>query len=256
MFKVGDKVKLLRKVDSWAEGWRDVWVSSMDENVGKVGEIIRLHPKLNGAAVKFDNGSAWDYPVVALELFDGLVIGARVRVNYMAGSGWNYEGIITRFIYVDKNPVVRMLAGPYRNDEGGFQRNQLTLLPSVQNSEVKIDPATTVVLKPKLFAPALAPASIQSDTYAPLQTPPGTGVSSGYILGVAKNIARRLAIANSIKRVTADQVQAELAKYGYSIGNAAGQIFKGSKWRNTGITVRSNRESNRSRKISVWEYVG
>jgi hypothetical protein len=80
-------------------------------------------------------------------------------------------------------------------------------------------------------------------------------VESAY--AVARRIAESLGKAN--KFVTADDVQAELLKQGYTsadLGNAAGPLFRKSKsWKDTGKTVNSKRKGAHSRKITVWEYI-
>lgn len=40
------------------------------------------------------------------------------------------------------------------------------------------------------------------------------------------------------------------------LGNAAGGIFKGKCWRDTGRRVRSHRENSHGRELRVWEFIG
>jgi hypothetical protein len=39
-FKVGDKVKVLRKVRNYENGWNNIWCSNMNDCVGKIYEIV------------------------------------------------------------------------------------------------------------------------------------------------------------------------------------------------------------------------
>ena len=51
--KVGDTVKILRKVDSYKDGWFSPWVSpDMDRNVGIVGVVIEIPRGGRGISVK------------------------------------------------------------------------------------------------------------------------------------------------------------------------------------------------------------
>jgi hypothetical protein len=73
---------------------------------------------------------------------------------------------------------------------------------------------------------------------------------------VAKRIAKKL--GQEQHRVTADNVQSELARLGYTsvdLGNAAGNLFRGKNWKHSGY-VTTARPTGRGRKISVWEYMG
>ena len=74
---------------------------------------------------------------------------------------------------------------------------------------------------------------------------------------IAKNIAVEL--GRNWKQVNIDMVQGVLVSRGYKaadLGNAAGAIFRGKNWKNTGTTHLSRRESNHARRITVWAYVG
>lgn len=73
----------------------------------------------------------------------------------------------------------------------------------------------------------------------------------------AVNIA--LSLGATKRYVNADDVQTELVKHGYTsthLGNAAGAIFRGANWHDTGTTVASQRKGTHHRKITVWEYTG
>jgi hypothetical protein len=52
-FKVGDKVRILRKADNWELGWGTVWYPSMNKLVGKVVEIHEVFSNGNVVADGF-----------------------------------------------------------------------------------------------------------------------------------------------------------------------------------------------------------
>ena len=63
-YKVGDRVKVLLRVQD-ALNWGDNWGGAdMDESVGKVGEVIAEGS--SGIKVRFERGRAWFYPSCAL----------------------------------------------------------------------------------------------------------------------------------------------------------------------------------------------
>lgn len=69
-FKVGDRVRVVRKIDSHANGWDNGWVASMDAAIGKTATIMRDFGPM-GLSLKMDernDGGAYSYPAEALEL--------------------------------------------------------------------------------------------------------------------------------------------------------------------------------------------
>lgn len=73
------------------------------------------------------------------------------------------------------------------------------------------------------------------------------------ILTVAREIAERLARERGA--ITADDVQAELVKLGYSpyaLGNAAGVLFQNGKFEKTGETRISQRVHAHQNELKVW----
>lgn len=77
-------------------------------------------------------------------------------------------------------------------------------------------------------------------------------------LATAQAIALQLAKEDTNFKVDADQVQARLARFGFTsadLGNAAGSIFTRDKFVNTGHTVKSTRQGNRGRRIAIWQLV-
>lgn len=77
-FKVGDKVKVVRKVESFANGWENTWEVEMDEAIGKVGEISDGDsdaPNTAGFCIQIDDSASWYFPPEALELVEeGLTV--------------------------------------------------------------------------------------------------------------------------------------------------------------------------------------
>ncbi|UCV26768.1 hypothetical protein [Ferribacterium limneticum] len=71
-FKVGDKVKLVRKVTT-QEGWEDIWVDSMDNAAealqGK--ELLVEHINEDGVGI-YPSGCIFNYPSDAFDLVEAL----------------------------------------------------------------------------------------------------------------------------------------------------------------------------------------
>jgi hypothetical protein len=84
------------------------------------------------------------------------------------------------------------------------------------------------------------------------------GDNRSWLLQYARSVA--VEVGQRKRRVTADDVIRELIeKHGWQegrLGNAAGGLFRGKSWRDTGETLRSERVSAHRRKMTVWEYVG
>ena len=75
------------------------------------------------------------------------------------------------------------------------------------------------------------------------------------LLALARFYARRIATNRHDRCCDADQVQAEMQRQGYSsaqLGNAAGSIFRGKHWQDTGRRMRSERAGNHAREIRIW----
>ena len=73
------------------------------------------------------------------------------------------------------------------------------------------------------------------------------------LLELARDLAR--GIARRVGTVTADDVQAALLELGYQpkdLGNAAGALFRGAEWEQTGDWRRSARVSNHGHRNPVW----
>ncbi len=65
-FKVGDKVKVVRKVEQ-EDGWGDDWVFNMTDSINLTGEVINVS-KTQGVRVQFDDDYYWNFPPSSLEL--------------------------------------------------------------------------------------------------------------------------------------------------------------------------------------------
>lgn len=76
-FKPGDKVRVTRKVATKTEGWRNTWVDdTMDQAIGKEGEVIRFIPANNDVQVKIPGIGIWGFPVTGLEIVKTPVVPA------------------------------------------------------------------------------------------------------------------------------------------------------------------------------------
>jgi hypothetical protein len=72
-FKVGDKVKILRKAETEEKGWLNTWTKGMDLFVGKEGEVTEICGKY-GIEVKLCPGNIeleYEFPYYVLEKVDG-----------------------------------------------------------------------------------------------------------------------------------------------------------------------------------------
>ena len=61
--KVGDKVEVTRKAESFESGWTCTWTKQMDSDVGEIHVISSIEP--NGTGITLDSG--WCFPFFVLE---------------------------------------------------------------------------------------------------------------------------------------------------------------------------------------------
>lgn len=236
-FKKGDKVRILRKVADYDQGWKNVWVREMDQAIGKVGTVQYAASGCNDVTVEVPGIDLFGYPEFVLELVKGtpapaqitpaFKVGDKVRVDYPQATMWNGEGVIKEIRSDNPDLFIIKFNRTGHRDQGGFDLQHLTLLPTEQYA-------------------------VLTKTSAPLP------LRSGRVLDVARQIAVRAAKNSSSRTVNADIVQAELLKVGFTsadLGNAAGQVFK-IGFINTSNTVKSTRPGNNSRRIIVWKYIG
>lgn len=219
-FNVGDKVKITRTAKNRENGWHNSWVPDMDKAVGKIGTIVNRD--YYGVQVNIPGVYGhYYYPEFILERVE-FKIGDRVQVRESRGGPFK---LIPATVVSDAHEIF----GDYGHD-------------------IKLDTGKTVYFHVKNleFLPVAATLT---------RTPSkASTLGSAYVAGT--EAARRLAKQNG--RVTADEVQAELAKIGYTsrdLGNAAGAIFRSGSFRKVG-QVNSTRKGNRGRKIAQWELVG
>jgi hypothetical protein len=75
------------------------------------------------------------------------------------------------------------------------------------------------------------------------------------VLAIARRIAVQVARGRADRTATADDVQRELLKMGWcseDLGNAAGSIFLGWQWEQTGEWAKSERVSNHRHANRKW----
>jgi len=67
-FKVGDRVRILRTARTHERGWRNSWVDSMDDTIGKIGMVVA--GGLGGIDVEVKvpgQHCSWGYPSFVLK---------------------------------------------------------------------------------------------------------------------------------------------------------------------------------------------
>jgi hypothetical protein len=222
-FKVGDKVQVKYGYGWDGPGivWED-WIDgtySVTLNEGRRGTFDPKYLTLLPPVA----------PIAAVPAKKEFKVGDRVQVNY--GYGWDGPGTVTKVgAYVHVKPDHR--------SEGGFARENLTLLSGMRLRVENPAPQAEVTAKEKGIAGAVK--------------------SHSKVFGIAKDLAVKLAKSNSLKITSADTVQAELVKLGYTsadLGNAAGALFRGKNWEKMDRQP-SGRRGNHAREISVWKYTG
>jgi hypothetical protein len=75
-----------------------------------------------------------------------------------------------------------------------------------------------------------------------------------HLLEYARDVAEMIALSNSFRTCTADEVQQALIANGYKpkqLGNAAGSLFKNGQWEFLDW-MKSRRVSNHCRLIGIW----
>lgn len=95
-FKIGDKVKILRKAKSYEMGWRDSWIDEMDKFIGKVGKVEDFVGAF-GVFVAFKPGS-FHFPFFVLEKVE--------EECYCIGDKFKLFIDEARLFQVDENKVV------------------------------------------------------------------------------------------------------------------------------------------------------
>jgi hypothetical protein len=242
-FKQGDKVRIVRKAVRKENGWNNVWVSEMDKAVGKEGIVmLSVLPSDKDVTVRIPGiVSAYGYPSFVLELVNAPVTQTTVVTKKIAPT-----------VVVKKTAsITKKLLAP-------GQRILVTGNP-VWAGEAVVERIASypdnIIVKMTTGRYTGMSGGFRVDQ---LTTIPTSGRKS-QALQTARDLAVKLAQQNPAKTVTADWVQDELTKLGFTstdLGNAAGVIFKGGQLRNTGATAKSARPGNNHRRIAVWEYIG
>jgi len=234
-FKIGDKVKILRKAASCENGWQNDWVPDMDKAVGQIGTVVIIptHRRYDvGLVVSAVGLSTYGYPSFVLELATKkeIKVGDRVNVSWRGSSLWEGPATVVR-IYGNGDISIRKDGGLI----GSFSPEHITLIESASVPQV---PAQEIQAKEKGIARAVGKHTA--------------------VFIVARKLAVDLAKKNSNGVVNADQVQDELTKLGYTssdLGNAAGALFRGKNWIKLAPS-KSTRKGNHARDIANWKYVG
>jgi len=223
-FKVGDKVRVIRKYKDRESGWNNSWVNSMDPAVGKTGDVTDVSRMLTHKDVTVhvpEIKETWGYPVFALELVP---------------------------------PVVDAVDAVFAGGDAPQCAVQSYLAKGGRISHANLD----AYLEQKAAPNPVAYLEQKAASEAGKQIGISRAIRShGVVFERAKGIA--IDLGKSIRYVHAELVQAELEKLGYTsadLGNAAGGIFRSSLWKDTGRAKLSNRKLSHRRKITVWEYVG
>jgi hypothetical protein len=79
--KVGDKVRVLRKAESYEMGWNCDWIEDMDNCIGEIGEVVDINP--GGFDIKFKDLAYWCFPFFVLEKVEEeyYCIGDKFRIE-------------------------------------------------------------------------------------------------------------------------------------------------------------------------------
>jgi hypothetical protein len=192
----------------------------------------------------------------------GFTVGQRVRITsdtaFSYTSKFGNEGVVVGFedSYFGEGFV--NVVTDKTNKSGGWYPSSLTLIAPVAPvglGSPALTPNQQEVL-PQSQSQA-ARLSVQTGTQLKYAGQNAAISKNSEVYRIAKNIAVEL--GRNWKQVNIDMVQGVLVSRGYKaadLGNAAGAIFRGKNWKDTGNTYLSRRESNHARRITVWAYVG
>ena len=126
-FKVGDKVKVLRKATTHERGWGNSWERRMNKAVGNIGTVKYISERLKyDVSVDGPNVPHFGYPSFVLELVNEkkFKIGQTVKVFYAPNSMWNGTGVVQE-VYADGHGHVQVKVNGM---VGGFKPEKLTIL--------------------------------------------------------------------------------------------------------------------------------
>lgn len=111
--EVGDKVLILRKAESYEDGWGTTWEPEMDVYVEVAGEVT-LVDGVVGVSIEFSNGSEYFFPyfvLVKVTEAEPKKVNLLAQLEEICGEGWvhtiveNYENghlIISEATWQDK----------------------------------------------------------------------------------------------------------------------------------------------------------
>lgn len=168
-FKIGDKVKLVRKAKTHENGWENSWEKEMDQFVGQTGTVVRSWDSLTrNIDVKFDSSEEqYGYPDFVLEkvqdkpapvLLVATTKQSELKADRILAAKFKIgDKVRAHFIdYGSKNEgktgeVVALLGGYVKvkfgiNDSVNLFPQRLTLIESM--ASIAPDPETTVEVIP------------------------------------------------------------------------------------------------------------
>lgn len=195
----------------------------------------------------------------------GFAVGQRVEILNPHYEGGPF-GVVAGFVDLNnsnkKEPVFVMVQVPNGRTGGWYPSNLKLVAPvaPVNNSIKDVWDAPAALTPNQQATKPLVCGTAQSLERATQAKYAGQNAAiskNSQVYQIAKNLAIQL--GKDKKLVNVDMVQGELVNLGYKaadLGNAAGAIFRGKNWKDTGNTYLSRRESNHARRITVWAYVG
>ena len=213
------------------------------------------------SSLRFETPAPAPAPVNSESKF-GFTVGQRVRITtdtaFHYTSVFGNEGVVVGFedSYFGDG-FVRVLTDKGQNI-GGWYPSSLTLVaPVAPTAAPALTPNQVETLPVPQSKSQAARLSVQTGTQLKYAGQNAAISKNSEVYRIAKDIAVEL--GRNWKQVNIDMVQGVLVSRGYKaadLGNAAGAIFRGKNWKDTGNTYLSRRESNHARRITVWTYVG
>lgn len=120
----GDKVRIVRKAESYEDGWDNNWPARMDDEVGKVGFVVEDNGD-KGIEVDTENGH-WSYPYFVLEkVKDEAEKSAPERRTWLEDIAYRlYECMHSRYVAFCKQDDYLTVSGftykPCFSEENGI----------------------------------------------------------------------------------------------------------------------------------------
>ena len=210
------------------------------------------------SSLRFETPAPAPAPVNPESKF-GFTVGQRVRITtnvpgYIPKFG--NEGVVTGFENTYSKDFIRVLTD--KGNSGAWYPSSLALIaPVAPTAAPALTPNQVETLPVPQSKSQAARLSVQTGTQLKYAGQNAAISKNSEVYRIAKDIAVEL--GRNWKQVNIDMVQGVLVSRGYKaadLGNAAGAIFRGKNWKDTGNTYLSRRESNHARRITVWAYVG